>query len=106
MPKYRTLDEVSEEYFTERPEEIDPFLTEIFAEYAENEDSAALLSQLRVVARVKGMSAIAEEIGISRRGLQKALSEKGNPRLENVNAIMRALGYRLTPEKLETPARL
>jgi DNA-binding phage protein len=37
---------------------------------------------------------------MTRQGLQKALSSKGNPRLDNVNSIMGALGYRLTPEKI------
>lgn len=101
MPNYRKFSEVSEEYFVERPEEIDAFLTEIFADYAEDEDSAALLSQLRVIARAKGISNIADEIGMTRQGLQKALSDKGNPRLENVNSIMRAMGYQLTPQRMD-----
>lgn len=63
-----------------------------FAGYAVNGDSAALLAALRVIARVKGISSMAEEIGMTRQGLQKALSTKGNPRLDNINAIMRAMG--------------
>ncbi len=101
MTKYRTFDEISEEYFIENPEEIDEFLAEIFETYAEDEDSAALLSQLRIIARAKGISAMADQIGITRQGLQKALSDKGNPRLGNINAIMKAMGYRLTPERME-----
>lgn len=69
MPDYRTLDDISEEYFSERPEEIDEFLTEIFADYAQDGDSAALLSALRVIARVKVISNMAEEIGMTRQGL-------------------------------------
>jgi DNA-binding phage protein len=38
---------------------------------------------------------------MSRQGLQKALSVNGNPRLESVNSIMHALGYRLAPQKLD-----
>ncbi len=105
MPKYRTLDDLEENYFQQRPEEIDLYLREIFHAFAHDGDSGALLASLRVIARVKGLSAVAKEVGMSRQGLQKALSEKGNPRLENVNAIMQALGYRLTPQKLENSAR-
>lgn len=101
MRKYRTLEEYTEEYFTKHPEEIDDFLTESFAEYARDSDSAALLSQLRVIARVKGVSAIADEVGITRQGLQKALSSKGNPRLDNISSIMQAMGYNLMPQKVE-----
>ena len=99
--EYRTLKEVTEEYFINHPQEIDEFLQESFAEYAKDGDSAALLSQSRVLARVKGISVIADEVGITRQGLQKALSAKGNPRLDNINAIMQAMGYSLMPQKLE-----
>jgi HTH-type transcriptional regulator / antitoxin HigA len=104
MSDYRTLNEITVEYFTERPEEIDAFLYEIFADYAQDSDSATLLSALRIVARVKGISEMADEIGISRQGLQKALSEKGNPRLDTINAIMQSLGYRLSPQRLSQTA--
>ena len=97
MRKYSTLDDVTVEYFSEHPEEIEPFLQESFADYAVDGDSAVLLSALRVVARVRGISHIAAEVGMSRQGLQKALSAKGNPRLDTINGIMRALGYQLTP---------
>ena len=103
MSRYRTLGEVTEEYFKERPEEIEVFLTENFEEYARDGDSAALLSALRIVARVKGVSAMADEIGMTRQGLQKALSAEGNPRLDSISSIMRAMGYRLIPQKVEEP---
>jgi probable addiction module antidote protein len=104
MTDYRTLDEVTIEYFSQHPEEIDAFLYEIFADYAEDRDSATLLSALRSIARVKGVSNMAQEIGMSRQGLQKALSAKGNPRLDSINAIMRAMGYQLMPSRLGSPA--
>ena len=101
MTNYRTLDDVTVEYFTQHPEEIDNFLNETFADYALDGDSAALLSALRIIARVKGISQLAEDIGMSRQGLQKALSAKGNPRLDNINAIMKAMGYQLMPHPLK-----
>lgn len=100
MSKYKTLDDVTEEYFITHPDEIDDFIQESFEAYAHDSDSKALLSQLRVIARVKGISAIADEIGMTRRGLQHALSARGNPRLDNVNAIMHAMGYQLMPFKM------
>ncbi len=101
MKKYKTLEEVTEEYFKNHPEEIEDFLKEIFIEYAKDGDSAVLLSQLRVIARVKGISTIAKEIGMTRQGLQKTLSLKGNPRLDNIKAILQAMGYHLIPQKLD-----
>jgi probable addiction module antidote protein len=98
---YRQFRDVEEEYFHNHPEEIDPYLDEIFDAYAEDRDSASLLASLRVIAKVKGISNIAEETGLTRQGIQHALSSKGNPRFDNVNSIMNALGYRLVPEKLD-----
>jgi probable addiction module antidote protein len=100
MIRYRTLEEVTEDYLRKRPDEIDEFITVLFDEYAESGDAAALLSSLRIVSRVKGVSQIAEVAGLSRKGLQKALSENGNPQFSSVNAILHAMGYRLTPQKL------
>ena len=101
MRNHPTLDDVEEEYFRDNPEEIDDYLTLIFETYTEDGNAPALLSSLRILARVKGISTIAEETGMTRQGLQKALSPQGNPRLENITAIMRALGYRLAPQKME-----
>ncbi|MEC4678957.1 MAG: addiction module antidote protein [Nitrospirota bacterium] len=101
MTKHKKLEAVHEEYFREHPDEIPDYLTEIFSVYAEDEDTAALLSQLRVIARVSGISEISQTVGLSRQGLQKALSENGNPRLANITAIMKAMGYKLTPQPLE-----
>ena len=100
MSDYMTLGDVTVEYFSQHPEEIDAFITEAFTDYAEDGDSAALLSALRIIARVKGISNMAEEVGMTRQGLQKALSAKGNPRLDNINAIMQAMGYHLLPHRL------
>ncbi len=59
------------------PEELDDYLAEIFDEYASDGDSASLLASLRVIAKVKGITTIAKETGMTRQGLQKALSSKG-----------------------------
>ena len=39
---------------------------------------------------------------MSRKEVQKALSENGNPEFSSVNAIMHAMGYRLSPQKLNS----
>ena len=101
MRKLRTLDQYEEDFFQKHPEEIGSYLEAIFDEFAADGNTAALLASLRVIAKVKGVSLIAEEIGMTRQGLQKALSDKGNPRLESINSIMKAMGYRLVPEKID-----
>jgi probable addiction module antidote protein len=100
MSNYRTIGEVEEEYLRTHPEELDDYITVLFDEYAESGDASSLLASLRVVGRVKGVSHLAEVSGLSRQGVQKALSENGNPQFGSVNAILHAMGYRLTPQKL------
>lgn len=101
MRSYPTLSEVIEEYLRDNPEEIDSFVSVLFEEYAQDGDTAALLSALRIVSRVKGISLTSEIAGISQTRVQKALSEDGDPKFGNVNAIMHAMGYRLVPQKLQ-----
>ena len=69
MTEYRTLDQFSEEYFPEHSGDVDEFVNEILIEYALDDDFAALLSSLRVIARVKRLSSMPEEIGMTRQRL-------------------------------------
>jgi probable addiction module antidote protein len=97
---YPTVSEFTEEYLRDHPEEIDGFVSVLFEEYAKDGDAATLLSALRIVSRVKGLSALAENADLSRGGVQ-TLSEDGDPKLGSVNAILHALGYWLAPQKLQ-----
>lgn len=101
MRKYRSFNKVEEDYLRDHPEEMDDYVAVLFEEYAKDGDTAALLSSLRVVSRVKGVSQIAEDSGLSRKGVQKVLSEDGNPKFESISAIMHAMGYRLMPQRLD-----
>lgn len=98
--KYRTFEEVEEEYLRNHPDEIDDYITLLFDEYAESGDANTLFASLRLVGRIKGVTAIADASGLSRKGVQKALSENVNPQFGSVSAIMNAMGYRLTPQKI------
>ncbi len=53
MPNYRTLATVAAEYFFQHRDGIDDFLTELFADYAEDGDSATLHSALETMAQAK-----------------------------------------------------
>ncbi|WP_373544865.1 type II toxin-antitoxin system PrlF family antitoxin [Chamaesiphon sp.] len=70
MRKLRTLDEVTEAYFRDRPEEIDDYLKEIFQDFAEDNDTGVLLASLRILARVRDVSDLAARIGTARHGFQ------------------------------------
>ena len=100
MSTYRTIGEVEEDYLRHHPDEMESYLRVLFDEYARDGDTPSLLASLRTVGRVMGVSRLADAAGLSRKGLQKALSEGGNPYFESVNAILHAMGYCLVPQKL------
>ncbi len=71
------------------------------AALAEN-DPAAFLLALRHVANVHGgVGQLAEAAELNRESLYRMLSEDGNPRISSLNAVLHALGLRLSiaPEK-------
>lgn len=98
---FRTLDQIEEEYLRNNPKKVEKYLDIQFKEFAKDGDTGALMSSLRVIGRVVGLSKIAEESGMTRKGLQKALSEEGNPKFSSINAVIHAMGYRLAPVRLE-----
>jgi DNA-binding phage protein len=51
--RYRTIDQVDEEYYRNHPDEIDSYLATAFEEYAKDGCITALLSSLRMIARSK-----------------------------------------------------
>lgn len=61
-------------------------------------DAGEISDALGVVARARGMSRVAEETGLTRQALYKALSSDGNPEFATVLKVVRALGLRLHPE--------
>jgi len=62
------------------------------------DDPAFIAHALGTVARSRGMVKLARATGMTREGLYKALSAKGNPSFSTVYKVMRALGVKLTPQ--------
>ncbi|WP_288586097.1 addiction module antidote protein [uncultured Methylobacterium sp.] len=62
----------------------------------EEGDPALLAAALGDVARAQGMTQIAKETGLSRETLYRTLSDKGNPQLATLMAVLKALGLKLT----------
>jgi probable addiction module antidote protein len=60
-----------------------------------DDDPSFVAHALGVVARARNMSQLARETGLSREGLNKALSIDGNPTLGTVMKVAKALGLRL-----------
>ena len=58
-------------------------------------DGRLIRAALSDIARARNMSQLAREVGMTREGLYKALSENGNPNFDTMMKIIRALGMRL-----------
>lgn len=59
-------------------------------------DASFVAKALGDVARAKGMSALARETGLGRESLYKALSADGNPQLDTILKVAKALGLELS----------
>jgi probable addiction module antidote protein len=94
MEKMTVADFDPAEYI-ETPEDV--FLTLKVA--AEENDPEFLLSVIGDIARSKGMTRLAGELNLDRKGLYKALSSEGNPSFITVSKVLDKLGFRLNIER-------
>jgi len=69
------------------------YLTEVL----QNETQEAFLIALRNVidAREASVADFAKQIGVTRQGLYKMLSEDGNPRLSTLSELLKSLGMKM-----------
>ena len=68
-------------------------------EYQNDNDFQALLLALRNVAESRGgLNELAKKTKLNRQSLYKTLSEVGNPRLDTLGLILKALGFHLSLE--------
>jgi probable addiction module antidote protein len=74
---------------------------ELLADAFETGDANYIAHAIGVVARARGMTAIARDAGVTREALYKALSMKGDPRLSTLLGVMKALGLQLTAKPSE-----
>lgn len=84
----------------ESPEAIASFLADAF----ETGDAGYISHALGLVARAKGMTAIAKEAGLSRESLYKALNADGHPKMETILKVMKALGVTMSVEAAKVTA--
>jgi probable addiction module antidote protein len=68
---------------------------ELLSEALHTGDINVITAALGLVARARGMSQLAQETGITRSALYSALKEGGNPTLDTVLKVLRALGVSL-----------
>lgn len=71
-------------------EDIQLYLNEVLQE----NDVELILSALGDIARARNMSELARNAGVTREGLYKALSGKGNPTFATILKVMNALNLK------------
>jgi probable addiction module antidote protein len=76
-------------------------MAKYLAAAAEDSDPDIFLAALGDVARARGMAHVANEAGLGRESLYKALSPGAHPRFETISAVLKALGMKMSI----TPAR-
>jgi probable addiction module antidote protein len=78
--------------FIETKEDVIGYLEAVL----EGNDTQLLLKAIGNIARSKGMSQLARELGLSREGLYDSLSPKGNPSFTTVVKVLDNLGFQLS----------
>jgi probable addiction module antidote protein len=78
------------------PERIALYMEAVF----EDGDPAVIAAAIGDVARARGMAKIAAETGRSRESLYRALSEQGNPQLDTLVGVLKAIGLRLSVQPI------
>ncbi len=73
----------------------DEMIQEYINTILEDGDSNDIVVALGHIAKAIGMSKIAEETGLSRPSLYKALSENAKPQFETILKVLRAVGSNL-----------
>lgn len=67
----------------------------------EDGDPALLAATLGDMARARGMTQIAQEAGIGRESLYKALRPDASPRFDTIARVCRALGVKLVAQPID-----
>lgn len=69
---------------------------ELLADAFTTGDPSYIANALGIVARARGMTAVAKEAGVTREALYKALSPDGDPRLSTLLGVTKALGIKIS----------
>ncbi|HBA61082.1 MAG TPA: putative addiction module antidote protein [Elusimicrobia bacterium] len=91
MRKYRTHGEYLDKALKD-PKEAALYLNAA----VEENDPALLLVVLAQLVKARGVSKTAKEVSLSRAGLYKTLSKRGNPELKTFMGILKATGLEMS----------
>ena len=87
------------------PEKAKAYIDVALEDYQSDNDAEALLLALRDVAEAQGgLGELAKKTGLNRPNIYKALSQKGNPRINTLGTILRSMGLRLSVDFMSAEA--
>jgi probable addiction module antidote protein len=69
--------------------------TELLADAVESGDAKYIAAALGTIARARGMTTVAQDSGVTREALYRALSTEGDPRLSTLLGVAKALGLKI-----------
>ncbi len=78
--------------YLDNPKAMSGYLEAAF----EDGDASLIRAALNDVARAKGISNLERETGLTRNAIYKAFGENGNPTLDTLLKVTKALGVRLS----------
>lgn len=101
MRKYRKFKDYHIEQLRD-PDDAKIYLSVAIEDYEKDEDIDAFLLAVRDVAEAQGgISKLAERLSLTDEGLNKVLSENGNPQLNTIREILHELGFKFSIEARE-----
>ena len=101
MPNYRKFKDYHIEQLRD-PDDAKIYLSVAIEDYEKDEDIDAFLLAVRDVAEAQGgISKLAERLSLTDEGLNKVLSENGNPQLNTIREILHELGFKFSIEPRE-----
>ena len=72
------------------------------AAFEDCESAEEILLALRSAVEARGISAIAEKVGVARESLSRALSSRGNPRFSTLHSLLQAIGLKFAVSPILT----
>lgn len=91
---------VLKRHLKEDPEFAVEYLKVAMEEATDDVGRDVLLHAIRRIAEVHGIAKIARKAGLKRESLSRALSPRGNPRLDTLLSTIHAMGMKLTIEPI------
>ncbi len=98
---HRTHEEATVEMFRNAPELAADYLNSVL----ENGDETDLMLALRTLSKTfGGVQEVARQADVNAHTLYRTLSERGNPELKTLSAILKVMGMRLAVQPLSHDA--